>query len=83
MELYDLDEAFSSDRLQLTQFTNKCLAAAEKSKAPVNEKELEYFVRECGQILKVVNESQNMNAKEILNMMSTQIAQYKKIDHDE
>lgn len=83
LELYDLDEAFSSDRLQLTQFTNKCLAAAEKDKAPVNEKELEYFIRECGDILKVCNESQNMTAKEILSMMCTQIAQYKKLDHDD
>lgn len=83
LELYDLDEAFSSDRLQLTQFTNKCLAAAEKDKAPVDEKELEYFIIECGQILKVFNESHKMSAKEILNMMCTQIAQYKKLDHDD
>lgn len=83
LELYDLDEAFSSDRLQLAQFTNKCLAAAEKSKASINEKELEYFVLECGQILKVFNESQKMTAKEILNIMCTKIAQYKKLDHED
>lgn len=83
MELYDLDESFSSDRLQLTQFTNKCLAAAEKNKAPVNEQELEYFILECGEIMKVFNESQKMTAKEVLNLMCTQIAQYKKLDHDD
>lgn len=83
LELYDLDEAFSSDRLQLTQFTNKCMAAAEKNKTPVDEKELEYFILECGQILKVVNENQKMTAKEVLNIMCTQIAQYKKLDHDD
>lgn len=83
LELYDLDEAFSSDRLQLTQFTNKCMASAEKNKTPVDEKELEYFIQECGHILKVTNENQKMTAKEILNVMCTQIAQYKKLDHDD
>lgn len=79
LELYDLDEAFSSDRLQLTQFTNKCIAAAEKNKSPVDEKELEYFVLECAQILKVGNE---MSAKKILSVMCTKIAHYKKLDRD-
>lgn len=83
LELYDLDEAFSSDRLQLANFTNKCMATAEKNKAPVNEKELEYFILECGQILKVFNESQKMTAKEVLNIMCTKIAQYKKLDHED
>lgn len=83
LELYDLDEAFSSDRLQLTQFTNKCMAAAGKNKTIVDEKELEYFILECGQILKVVNENQKITeAKEVLNIMCTQIAQYKKLDHE-
>lgn len=83
LELYDLDEAFSSDRLQLTQLTNKCLAAAEKSKMPADERELEYFIIECGRILKVFNDAQTLNAKEILNIMCTQIAQYKKLDRDD
>lgn len=83
LELYDLDEAFSSDRLQLTQLTNKCLAAAEKSKTPVDERELEYFIVECGRILKVFNEAQTVNAKETLQAMCTQIAQYKKLDRDD
>lgn len=83
LELYDLDEAFSSDRLQLAQFTNKCMAAAEKNKTPIDEKELEYFILECGQILKVTNENKKMTAKEVLHIMCTQIAQYKKLDHDD
>lgn len=83
LELYDLDEAFSSDRLQLTQLTNKCLAAAEKNKMPIDEQELEYFIIECGRIIKVFNEAQTMSAKEILNKMCTQIAQYKKLDRDD
>lgn len=83
LELYDLDDAFSSNRLQLTQLTNKCLAAAEKTKMPVDERELEYFIIECGRILKVFHEAQQMSAKEILNTMCTQIAQYKKLDRDD
>lgn len=83
LELYDLDESFSSDRLQLTQFTNKCLAAAETNKAPVDEHELACFILECGEILKVSNEAQKLTAKEILNIMCTQIAQYKKLDRDD
>lgn len=83
LELFDLDEAFSSDRLQLTQLTNKCLAVAEERKMPVDEKELEYFVLECGRILKVYHDAQTMSAKEVLNAMCTQIAQYKKLDRDE
>lgn len=82
LELYDLDEAFSSDRLQLTQFTNKCIAAADKSKMPIDERELECFILECGEIMKV-NQSQKLTAKEILNIMCTQIAQYKKLDRDD
>lgn len=83
LELYDLDDAFSSNRLQLTQLTNKCLDAAENTKMPVDERELEYFIIECGRILKVFNEAQQMSAKEILNTMCTQIAQYKKLDRDD
>lgn len=78
-----MDEAFSSHRLQLTQFTNKCMSIADQEKKTVDEKELEYFILECGQILKVFNENQKINAKEVLNIMCTQIAQYKKLDHDE
>lgn len=59
------------------------MASAEKNKTPVDEKELEYFIQECGHILKVANENQKMTAKEILNIMCTQIAQYKKLDHDD
>lgn len=83
LELFDLDDAFSSDRLQLTQLTNKCLAVAEDRKMQVDEKELEYFVLECGRILKVYHDAQTMSAKEVLHAMCTQIAQYKKLDRDE
>ena len=59
------------------------MAVAEKNKQPLDEKELEYFIQECGQILRVFYENQKMTAKEVLNIMCTQIAQYKKLDHDD
>lgn len=83
LELFDLDEAFSTDRLQLTQLTNKCLAVTEENRMPVDEKELEYFVLECGRIVKVFHEAQAVSAKDVLNAMCIQIAQYKKLDRDE
>ena len=41
-DLFDLDDSFSSERVRLAQLTNKC-----------NEDDLEYFVRECGEIFMV------------------------------
>lgn len=84
LELFDLDEAFSTDRLQLAQLTNKYLAVNEENRMmPVDEKELEYFVLECGRIVKVFHDAQAVSAKEVLNAMCIQIAQYKKLDRDE
>jgi len=42
LELFDLDEHFASERARLAQLTNKC-----------GDKDLEYYVRECGHILGV------------------------------
>ena len=40
MELFDLDEAFSSEKSRLAQITNKC-----------GEEDVEYYIRECADIL--------------------------------
>ena len=40
MELFDLDDAFSSEKARLAQITNKC-----------GEEDVEYFVRESADIL--------------------------------
>lgn len=66
----------------MTQLANKCLAAAEETKMPVDEKELEYFILECGRILKVHHEAQKMTAKQILHTIGVKIAQYKKLDRE-
>lgn len=80
LELFDLDEAFSSDRAQITQLTNKCMAIAEESKMQPDEKELEYFIKECGRILGVQRDGSQQTSKDILYEMSVQIAKYKKLD---
>lgn len=84
LELFDLDEAFSSEKAQITQLTNKCLSPALENyrKEGVDEKELGYFVQECGRILKVCQDDQRMSAKEILNVISVKIARYKKLDKE-
>lgn len=85
-ELFDLDEAFSSCKAQITQLTNKCLASAlnedGKVSKPTNEKELEYFIQECGRILNIFQEDQKWPAKDVLHHIGVTIAQYKKIDKD-
>ncbi|XP_077283625.1 intraflagellar transport 52 [Arctopsyche grandis] len=88
LELFDLDDAFSSETSRLAQLTNKCLVPivrgkqnkpADQSANKQIEADLEYFVRECGRICKVGNDSANLNAKQILNTIGLQIAQFKKI----
>ncbi|XP_041775642.1 intraflagellar transport protein 52 homolog isoform X1 [Anopheles merus] len=84
LELFDLDEAFSSEKVQITQLTNKCLSPAHEGahQRTVDEKELGYFIQECGRILKVCQDDQKMSPKEILNAISVKIAHYKKLDKD-
>lgn len=80
LELFDLDEAFSSEKSQITQLTNKSFSNAEKSKL-VDQKELEYFIRECGRILGISHDGM-MPAKEVISSLSVKIANYKKMDKD-
>ena len=44
MELFDLDEAFSSEKARLAQITNKC-----------GDEDVEYFVRESADILGITS----------------------------
>jgi intraflagellar transport protein 52 len=45
LDLFDLDEHFASEKLRLAQLTNKCL----------NDKDLEYYVKESGDVLGVTD----------------------------
>lgn len=72
LELYDLDEAFSSNYLKLSQLTNKYMSDTDFS----SEKELDYYVREFGAIMRI-NNTETLAAKEILNHIFLKISAYK------
>lgn len=76
LELFDLDEAFSSDLLKLSQLTNKYMATKELS----NDKELDHYIREFGSIIRI-NNSDTHTAKEVLNSVFQKICSYKAM-HD-
>lgn len=83
IELFDLDEAFSSEKTQITQLTNKCFQNTDnKNTRVIDQKELEYFIQECGRILGISHDDQKMSGKEIINLLSVKIANYKKLDKD-
>ncbi|EDO47507.1 predicted protein [Nematostella vectensis] len=73
LDLFDLDEAFSSEKARLAQITNKC-----------TEDDLEYFVRECGDILGVTNKlpAESRDAKHILDHIFHQVAEFKKLNQE-
>ena len=72
LDLYDLDEQFASERVRLAQLCNKC-----------GNDDLEYFVRECGEILGVSTKitSADRDGKHILGHIFEQIVEAKKV-HD-
>ena len=62
LELFDLDETFSSEKARLVQITNKC-----------TEEDLEFYVRKCGDILGVTNKlpKDQQDTKHILLSISS------------
>ena len=79
LELFDLDEAFSSERSRLAQLANKCLSGGDTGN---DEADLEYFVRECGRVLGVGGENPvtglELDARQILYSVSLHLAEFKK-----
>lgn len=73
LDLFDLDEHFSSERVRLAQVTNKC-----------TDEDLEFYVRECGQILGVNKQlgEDNRGAKDILDYIFSRIVEYKKFNQE-
>ncbi|PAA79002.1 hypothetical protein BOX15_Mlig001340g7, partial [Macrostomum lignano] len=73
LELFDLDEQFSTEKVRLAQITNKC-----------TDEDLEYYVRQCGEILGVTNKlpADKRDAKAILAHVLAQVAEFKKINQD-
>ncbi|KAJ3304684.1 Intraflagellar transport protein 52 [Blyttiomyces sp. JEL0837] len=71
LDLFDLDEHFASERVRLAQLTNKC-----------NDDDLEYYIRECGEILGV-NEKldpEQRDARHVLDFVFKSIVNWKKIN---
>ncbi|KAL4716458.1 hypothetical protein ACJJTC_015886 [Scirpophaga incertulas] len=86
LELFDLDEAFSSEKSQLARLTNKCLQPHAmrmgEGDSSQLENELEYFVRECGRIVRLSRAlpvEDTPSAKVILHQLAVQLATYKKM----
>lgn len=68
LELFDLDEHFSSESARLAQITNKC-----------TDDDLEFYIRECGEILGVTRHLQQSerDAKGILAYIASRVIEYK------
>ncbi|GIY05841.1 intraflagellar transport protein 52 homolog [Caerostris extrusa] len=71
LELFDLDEAFSTEKARLAQLTNKCA-----------DEDIEYFIRECGDVLNVIDKlpSDKRDGKHILEYIVSQVAEFKKLN---
>lgn len=84
LELFDLDESFSSERMQVAQLSNRYLRVSDELRSMPNSRELEYFVLECGRILGIptTDGTGKLSGKEVLHRMSVKISKYKKLDRD-
>ncbi|GAB6023615.1 Intraflagellar transport protein 52 [Chamberlinius hualienensis] len=73
LELFDLDEAFSSEESRLAQLTNKCA-----------DEDLEYYIRECGDVLGVSDHLANdkNSPKKILEYVFFQLVEFKKLNQE-
>ncbi|RLV98878.1 hypothetical protein DV515_00010344 [Chloebia gouldiae] len=73
LELFDLDETFSSEKARLAEITNKC-----------TDDDLEFYVRKCGDILGVTSElpKDRQNAKYILEHIFFQVVEFKKLNQE-
>ena len=76
MELYDLDEAFSSNLLKISQLTNKYMSDTDSS----SEKELDYYIREFGAMMRI-NNIETLTSKSVLNHVFLKISSYKSARH--
>ena len=73
LDLFDLDEQFASNKTKLSQITNKC----------TDDDDLEYYVRECGQILGITSDIVGTrDAKHILEHIFFQLVEYKKVNNE-
>jgi len=72
LDLFDLDECFASEKIQLAQLTNKC-----------GDNDLDFFIRQAGDILGITQRlGDNRTAKHILSYVFNGIVKFKKLNQD-
>uniref|UniRef100_A0A674MPI7 Intraflagellar transport 52 homolog (Chlamydomonas) n=1 Tax=Takifugu rubripes TaxID=31033 RepID=A0A674MPI7_TAKRU len=73
LDLFDLDEAFSSEKVRLAQLTNKC-----------TDDDLEFYVRKCGEIMGVTAklDKDQRDAKSILEHIFFHLVEFKKLNQE-
>ncbi len=75
LELFDLDEAFSSEKARLAQITNKC-----------TDDDIDYYVREAADILGITQNIPNLGGvnttKRILEYVLAHVVEFKKLNQD-
>ncbi|KAM8946233.1 intraflagellar transport protein 52 homolog isoform 2-T2 [Pelodytes ibericus] len=73
LDLFDLDENFSSEKARLAQITNRC-----------TDDDLEFYVRKCGDILGVTGSlpKDEQDAKHILEHIFFQVVEFKKLNQE-
>jgi len=70
LELFDLDEQFASEKIKLSQITNKC-----------TDDDLDYYVKECSDILGITGKIDNKNdSKAILSYLFKNLVNFKKLN---
>ncbi|XP_053508839.1 intraflagellar transport protein 52 homolog isoform X1 [Ictalurus furcatus] len=73
LDLFDLDETFSSEKVRVAQLSNKC-----------TDDDLEFYVRKCGDILGVTGklDKEKRDAKHILEHIFFQVVEFKKLNQE-
>ncbi len=67
LDLFDLDEQFSSEKIRLAQITNKC-----------SDDDIEYYIKECGDILGINQHINNPDdPKAVLFYIFQELVKYK------
>ncbi|VDD79728.1 unnamed protein product [Mesocestoides corti] len=71
LELFDLDEQFSSEKSRLAQEANKC-----------TEEDLEYFILHCGEVCGIAQKlpQSQCTARNILELTLMELVEFKKIN---
>ena len=72
LELWDLDEHYSTEKARLAQLTHKC-----------TDEDLEFYVRECGEVLGVMerlSETGDLSARRVLDAVFKAVVRWKKVN---